>query len=115
MKTIDIVKEAHIGRNVELTNIELTLIKTKWLKIAEGLSKMKRVDGDLAEDVTHFTALVDNLCGKDLLSLEETSDNLFSSEPIDEQAMNDIIEASTASYDDLDDEERARRKFDGSI
>ena len=120
MKRIEIIKEANIGSSIELSNVELTVIKTKWNKITEQLSNEKRLSSDLVEDITHFSGLIEKLCG-DVLSLEETAHELFSSEPISEDEMRDIIEASTSSYHHDDDEVRdfermeRKEKFDGTI
>lgn len=90
MKTNDIIKEAHIGRNVELTNIELTLIKSKWMKIVEQLATLKSVDEKLAVYTTQFTALIDKLCGEEVLTLSKIHNNIFSSDPIED--VTDVID-----------------------
>lgn len=110
MKRKDLVKETNVGIHVELTNVELTLIKTKWLKICQGLSEMKNLKEPLVVDISHFTNLMEKLCGE-VWSLDQTAENLFSSEPISEDEMKSIIDASAPDAHDIDfeDEERAER------
>ena len=112
MKTKELIKEANIGSVIELTNVELTLIKTKWITITDQLQGRRKLDHNLQENINHFTVLVDKLCSN-VISLEETAEGLFGQSVSDEE-MNDIIEASTASYTDLSDEERAERSMNNS-
>jgi hypothetical protein len=116
MKRTFIIKEANVGSKIEISNIELTLIKTKWEKISENLSKGKRVTDDLQKDIKHFTNLVNNLCGE-CISLENIAHHLFKDELSDEE-IERSIEASTSSYSHEDiysgdaDDERAHRRID---
>lgn len=109
MKTQDIIKEAHVGRNVELDALEITLIKSKWMKIVGHLSSLKNMDEELVVCITQFTTLIDKLCGEETLPLSKIHDNIFSSDPIEEDDLNQLVEDSTAIYDGMDDEERAER------
>ena len=101
MKKINIVREANIGTNLELTNVELTLIKSKWHQITVGLSNCRKLDQELVANITHFSELIDKMIGEDVLSLEETADQLFSSE--EGKDVNDIEaikKASVSGYQD---------------
>ena len=101
MKKLDIVREANVGTSIELTNVELVVIKSKWTQIKSRFDEMSRVDADLLQDVEHFNALMQKIIGTDILSLEETADDLFSREVIDDiNDMELVGRASVSGYND---------------
>jgi hypothetical protein len=98
MKKTEIVSKSSTGTKVELNNLELTLIQEKWNKITQGISKLKSIDNDLAKDITHFSSFMEKLSGE-VLSLDNIYEGLFSSEPITDEEMEGILEASTGIKD----------------
>lgn len=105
MKKIEIIKEANIGSNIELTNIELVLIKSKWNKIK---SKFKNQDKEILE----FSEFMNKLC-HNVLSFDEVSNELFSSESFTEESLKEIVNVSVYNtYDSDEDEERSQRRID---
>ena len=88
MKKREIVRQANIGTNVELSNIELLVIKSKWQDLYFGLMQgNSKIEQTSNTQLTHFNSFIENLCG-DVLSIEETAHDLFN--PREENVDDDI-------------------------
>lgn len=94
MKKKQILKKSKIGNIIEFTNIELTAIKTKWIKIKSMIVINKKITIELVKDIEQFNSLIESIC-ENTTSLNEINKELFLEPPLNEDSLKKIIDAST--------------------
>lgn len=110
MKKKEIIKETNIGSHIELSNLELLLLKSKWNKITSVIKTSHNKELEL--DIVHFSSFVEKLCG-DVISIKESEEELFSSEELNEDSLKEILRVSTSGHipfdGEMSDKERSER------
>lgn len=110
MKKTKIKRQADIGSSIELSNAEELVIANKWRELFPLLNNRK-ITNDTLVKLEIFNRFMETKIIDGVISLEQIEQSIFP-ETDEDINLERVAKASVAGYIDLEDEERAHRKFE---